>query len=206
MIIFDICGTLYNSNTTMDFCEYRCKSARKRKLLKFSKTFFGKLVNKLLVMLFNYDFIRVLHLKSLKGLTKNEIEKDAAFFVNFFLINKKIDEVHVILNNYEKEDIVLVSATIQPIAEAIAHKLGGVKYLSTTLEYNYDKCTGTIKDDLLGNKQNYFRDQEIELVITDNKSDLSLCKKAKEVVIVSKKKNLSFWEKRKLKISKFIKV
>ncbi len=204
-IIFDICGTLYNSNTTMDFCEYRAVGIKK-KILKLSKTILAKVINKLSVKFFNFDLIRVLHIRSLKDLDINALQKDANDFVEQYLENKKIEEVHDILKNYDKNDVILVSATIDIIANAIAQKLGGLKYISTTLEYKEDKCLGKIKDDLLGNKQHYFKNQEIEFIITDNKSDLDLCKMAKEVVIVSKKKNLSFWQSKDLKIQKIIEV
>lgn len=204
-IIFDICGTLYTSNTTMDFCEYRA-TGTKKKILKLSKTIFVKVINKILVKFFDYDFIRILHVNSLKDLDKKILEKDANDFVEKYLENKKIEEVHSLLNNYNKVDIILVSATIEPVAKAIAKKLGNLKYLATTLEYEDDKCLGIIKDDLLGNKQNYFQDEQVAFIITDNKSDLPLCKISKEVIIVSKKKNLDFWKNKDLKISKIIKV
>jgi len=205
-IIFDICGTLYNSNTTMDFCEYRCDKKSKKIILKLSKTILAKVINKLSLKFFNFDLIRVLHVKSLKDLDINTLQKDANNFVEQYLEKKKIDEVHNILKKYDKNDVILVSATIDPMAKAIAQKLGGLKYISTTLEYKEDKCLGKIKDDLLGNKQHYFKNQEIEFIITDNKSDLALCQMAKEVVIVSKNKNIKFWENQDLKVSKIIKV
>lgn len=203
--IFDICGTLYDSNTTMDFCEYRV-SGKNKTILKLSKTILAKVINKISVKLFAYDIIRILHIKTLKGLKDTEIEKDADDFVDTYLENKKIEEVHEILKNYNKEDITLVSATIEPVAKAIAKKLGSLNYLATTLEYHEDKCLGKIKDDLLGNKQHCFKNQEIEFIITDNKSDLDLCKMAKEVVIVSKRKNLVFWQNQDLKLQKIIEV
>ncbi|MDN5093705.1 HAD family hydrolase [Aliarcobacter butzleri] len=203
--IFDICGTLYNSNTTMDFCEFRSTYLKKR-LLKLSKSLFGKLINKILVKSISYDWIRIIHIRTLKGLDKISIEKDAEIFVEQFLNNRKIEEVHEYLNKFDKKEVILVSATIEPVAKAIAKKLGDLNYFSTTLNYSKNICEGTIEDDLLGNKQHYFKNQEIEFIITDNKSDLDLCKMAKEVVIVSKRKNLVFWQNQDLKLQKIIEV
>lgn len=203
--IFDICGTLYNSNTTMDFCEYRV-SGKNKIILKLSKTILAKVINKISVKLFAYDIIRILHIKTLKGLKATQTESDANDFVDNYLEDKKIKEVHEILKLHNKENIILVSATIEPVAKAIATKLGNLNYLATTLEYQEDRCLGKIKDDLLGKKQHYFKNEEIEFIITDNKSDLDLCKMAKEVVIVSKKKNLKFWKNQDLKIQKIIEV
>lgn len=204
--IFDICGTLYNSNTTMDFCEYRCNNRFKKTLLKLSKTLPSKALNKILLILFDLDMIRVLHVSSLKNRTKKELEKDAELFVDNYLEDRKITEVHNKLKEFSKDEIILVSATVEPVAKAISQKLGNVKYMATTLKYQDDICLGIIKDDLLGNKQNYFKDSNVDFIITDNKSDLPLCKTAKDVIIVSKEKNLKFWENQDLNILKIIKV
>ncbi len=203
--IFDICDTLYNSNTTMDFCEYRISGVL-RILLKFSKSFLGKVINKFLLKFFHYDWIRILHIKTLKNIEISLIEKDAEDFVKSYLNNKKITEVHKYLKDFDKEEIILVSATIEPIAKAIAKSLWNLNYISTTLNINKNICQGTIKKDLLGNKADYFKNKKINFIITDNKSDLDLCMLAKEVVIVSKKKNLNFWKKQNVKITRIIEV
>jgi phosphoserine phosphatase len=204
-IIFDICGTLYDSNTTMDFCEYRAVGIKK-KILKLSKTILAKVINKLSVKFFNFDLIRMLHIRSLKDLDINTLQKDANDFVEQYLEKKKIDEVHNILKNYDKNDVILVSATIEPLAKAIAKKLGNLNYIATSLNYENNICKGTIKEDLLGNKQKYFQNRKIDFIITDNKSDLELCKLSKEIVIVTKKKNILFWQKQNINVSKIIEV
>lgn len=203
--IFDICDTLYRSNTTMDFCEYRAIGFQKR-ILKFSKTFLGKVINKFLINLFNYDWIRSIHIKTLKNIEISIIERDADSFVDNYLNNKKIEEVHKYLETFNKNEVILVSATIDPVAKAISKSLGNINYLSTTLNYKDSICLGTIKEDLLGNKQKYFQDKKIDFIITDNKSDLQLCKLSKKIIIVSKKKNLEFWKKQNLRITKIIEV
>lgn len=203
--IFDICDTLYRSNTTMDFCEYRTAGFQKR-ILKFSKTFLGKVINKFLINLFNYDWIRSIHIKTLKNIEISIIERDADYFVDNYLNNKKIEEVHKYLETFNKNEVILVSATIDPVAKAISKSLGNIKYLSTTLNYKDNVCTGTIKEDLLGNKQKYFESKNIDFIITDNKSDLKQCKLSNKIIIVSKKKNIEFWKKQNLEISKIIEV
>lgn len=203
--IFDICDTLYRSNTTMDFCEYRAIGFQKM-FLKFSKTFLGKVINKFLINLFNYDWIRSIHIKTLKNIARTTIESDADSFVDNYLNNKKIEEVHKYLETFNKNEVILVSATIDPVAKAISKSLGNINYLSTTLNYKDSICLGIIKEDLLGNKQKYFESKNIDFIITDNKSDLKLCKLSKKIIIVSKKKNIEFWKKQNLEISKIIEV
>ncbi|WP_435235711.1 HAD family hydrolase [Psychromonas sp. PT13] len=204
--IFDICGTLYNSNTTMDFCEWRCDSLILKSLLRLSKTLPLKVVNKILIKLFHFDFIRVFHIYTLKNKTVEQIKLDSLNFVDAFLEFKKIDEVHEQLARFQKEDILLVSATIEPVAKAIAERLGNIEYLSTTLDCDNEIYVGKILEDLLGNKHQYFQGKKIDFIITDNKSDYELCLMSKEINIVSKEKNVSFWESKKLKNYKMIKV
>ncbi|XKM13830.1 hypothetical protein RCS94_01315 [Orbaceae bacterium ac157xtp] len=203
--IFDICGTLYDTNTTFSFCENQSSVYRKW-ILKLSKTIFGKALNKVLVKCFSYDFIRNIHIKTLSNLTLIQLDNAADSFVENYLNKKKITDVHNILKSFDSNDIILVSATIEPIAKAIAKKLGCLKYIATTLMYDNGKCTGVIKDDLLGNKQDYFKDKTIDLVVTDNKSDVELCKLAKESIIVTNIKNLTFWQKQDITIIKVIMV
>lgn len=204
--IFDICGTLYESNTTMDFCEFRCESKILKSLLVLSKTLPSKALNKILIKLFDFDMIRNFHIYSLKNKTTEQLDKDANFFIEEYLEFKKIDKVHKKLEAFPKEDIILVSATINPIAKAISEKLGNLKYLSTTLQYKDGVCLGKISKDLLGKKHKYFYGQAIEFIITDNKSDYDLCLMAKEIIIVSKKKNKSFWQSKALQNYQIIEV
>ena len=206
MILIDICGTLYNSNTTMDFCEFRCTSRKKRFFLKLIKSLPSKFLNKIFVKVFNYDFIRLNYIKTLSSQPILTIESEAESFVDYFLIGKKITEVHSLLGEFKKEHVVLVSATIEPVAKAISIKLGVNNFYSTTLKTHKGCYTGHLECDLLGRKQEIFKDEKISLVITDNKSDYELCKRADSVIIVSRKKNLSFWKNAGLKIKKIIEV
>ena len=205
--IFDICGTLYNSNTTLDFCEWIEKRPFNKMILKVFKSYPVKILNKLLMKIFHFDFIRALHIKSLKGMTLNEIESQVNFFVQRVLNQKKISEVHTLFKQIERTDVILVSATIEPIAKAVAHELNVKQYYATTLWYDKDKyCTGKIDRDILGQKHLLFKNEEIDLIVTDNKSDYKLCLKAKQVVIVSKKKNLAFWKSKNLNIHRVIEI
>ena len=204
--IFDICGTLYNSNTTMDFCEWRCDSLILKSLLRLSKTLPLKVVNKILIKLFHFDFIRVFHIYTLKNQTVEQIKLDSLNFVDAFLEFKKIDQAHEQLVRFKRDNILLVSATIEPVAKAIAERLGNIEYLSTTLDCESGVYLGKISEDLLGKKHQYFHDKKIDFIMTDNKSDYKLCLMSKEINIVSKKKNLAFWKSKKLKNYKIIKV
>ncbi|WP_374542839.1 hypothetical protein [Flavobacterium sp.] len=121
-----------------------------------------------------------------------------------YLDKKKNAEVFAELSRLPKEQVFLVSATVDPVAIAIAKELG-VSYLSSQLAYDSSGiCLGKLAIDLLGNKSKYFEDKKIALVVTDNKSDLNLCQMAESVIAVSKKKNINFWRSAKINLLKII--
>ncbi|MEX9216006.1 HAD family hydrolase [Providencia rettgeri] len=196
--IFDICDTLYDSNTTFDFCKWRNKKISWRFILWLSSTTIGKILNKLSIKLFNKEFSRFLHLKSLKNINRIELYKEANLFVSDFLADKKICHIHKILIQAKQENkiIYLVSASIDPIVHAIAKNLG-VKYISSELNYSKNICQGFLHKDLLGNKHLIIIN-DISLVVTDNISDYSLCKMAEHSLIIVNSKNKSFWVNHKL--------
>jgi phosphoserine phosphatase len=186
---------MYESNTTFDFLDYIFSDNRKFKSFRYlSKTIVVKILNKLSLKIFNYDFVRVYFLKYLKNIDKDELVKLSNDFYINFLENKKRD---VIINHLLKlkidNNILLVSATIDIVAERIAKEFS-VNYLSSKLKYNNNICTGSLSLDLLGCKEKFIK-EKIELLVTDNISDLKLAKIANNCIIVSKKKNIKFWER-----------
>ncbi|EAT13142.1 haloacid dehalogenase-like hydrolase [Bermanella marisrubri] len=198
MSIFDICGTLYSCNTTFEFCKWRERRLVYRSLLWLTKTLPLKAGNRLIEKFFAIDLIRVLHLRTLKGCSESEIEISARRFVKEVLADFKVLPVHQILESKDLSSVVLVSATIEPVAKAIAEYLGVPSYLASTLCIKKGRYDGEIKNDLLGNKHSLFKGVDIDLVVTDNKSDYLLCKQAREVVIVSKRANMQYWKEKSL--------
>lgn len=207
VIIFDICGTLYHSNTTCDFCEWVENRFFYKNLLKFSKSIVGRIINKISEVFFEYDLIRNLHVWSLKGKSISFIENEADAFVEGFLKEKKIKEVHEILSSKNKKNVVLVSATLYPVAKAIAKNLEIESFYGTTLLCNKSNIlAGKIDNDLSGNKHKLFKTEKIDFIATDNLNDSKLCLLSDEVVIISKHKHLKLWDKKNLKIDKLIKL
>lgn len=207
VIIFDICGTLYHSNTTCDFCEWVENRFFYKNLLKFSKSIVGKIINKIFELFFNYDLIRNLHVWSLKGKSMDDIVNEADAFVESFLKDKKIMEVHEILSSKNKNNVVLISATLYPVAKAIAKNLRIALFYSTSLSFDKNNIlSGKIDEDLSGNKHKLFKNKKVDFIATDNLNDYKLCLMSEEVVIISKQKHLKLWDKKKLKIDKLIKL
>lgn len=206
IILFDICGTLYKSNTTYDFLLYYFKTTNSKKLKSFKCNFtipfrvFYKFLN-----ILNADyFIRQKLIKYIEAEPIETVQKIAKKFVEEILINQQIAFTHNQYNkslNTEGNKVILISASIDPIVAAIANELKTDDYFSTLLETKNDKFTGNIKEEMQGNKLEMFeniynKDVSKITFYTDNKEDLPLALKADKVFILSSKNNKGFWTKK----------
>ncbi|PSU96066.1 hypothetical protein C0W80_18325 [Photobacterium leiognathi subsp. mandapamensis] len=198
VVIYDVCGTLYNSNTTFDFCKWRCKGKLWSLTLSMCNLKLFKIVNKIAENLFNIHLSRRLHLLSLKGVNKKILYEEASSFVDYFLKDKSITPIYnmILKDISDGNKVLLISASIDPVISAIAKSLN-VEYISSSLEYIDDICSGNIDKDLLGSKDK-LNIININKVVTDNTSDYELCKKSKYSVIVMNEKNKRFWSKNKI--------
>lgn len=200
LIIYDICGTLYNVNTTFSFL-------KNKKLYSYNYDFIlFKAINKISYKLFNYDFLRILKLRKLKGLKRNKLEKLANDYVKNYLSKNRIKYTHNKLEEHKRnknDDIIIISASLDFIVEEIAKQLNINKYFSTQLEYKDKICQGKIKRDLLGKKvrilKEFINEYDYIIVYTDSKSDFNLVKNVDESYIISKEKDINFWQKNKKK-------
>ncbi|AHE72845.1 hypothetical protein M942_10060 [Enterobacter ludwigii] len=197
--IVDVCHTLYNSNTTFDYVDFVLNKKNKKTILlkikpiKYIIIIMGRLLHK--------DFYRYLYINKLRGFKKIELENIANEFCRDKLERLKILSTFAIINdeinNYK---FILASASLNIIIEAIIknEKVFEENAYSSILEFKNDICTGKLSQDLLGSKHKYF--SEVNWVITDNISDLKLAKKSEKVTILSKPKNIAFWERNGFKV------
>lgn len=198
--IFDICGTLYNSNTTFDYLNYLLRNNTRYQLFeKIRKLFIAKAINKLLLLCFNYDLIRVIALSFIKGYNKSLLMDVAGDFYDSVLIKKSNQRVQDLLKlriDDEGYTVVIASATIDVVAKTIGNKLGCSNIISSELQYNNDKCTGYLKKDLLGKKQLFlsFETEDAE-IFTDDFSDVKLISKCNYKNIITYNKTKKKWYK-----------
>jgi phosphoserine phosphatase len=201
--IFDVCGTLYASNTTYDFLLYYFKKYdfKKYLMIKLALSFPSKSVLIILSRLgLRWDLRRKL-IAYLKNESYDRISTNAINFVRDFLEKKQNRVIHEILlkAQSEKKEILLVSASIHPVVEAIAISLGVKNFLATTLSKNHqNQYTGQITDDLKGNKlksliKYHFNFSQSLTIFTDNLDDLQLIEKCEKAIIVSKRRTINFW-------------
>lgn len=200
IVIVDICGTLYNSNTTFDFLDFFLKGKSYVFFRKISKTLLWRILNKIIISLTAFDLTRNLAVNHLKGKSKLELKTAMELFYDK-LIDRKYENIFAIVNQLKQENrVILASATLDFIAEKIANEIDIKEYFSTELLYNHNGyCTGKICRDLLGNKFKILESERVispyYMTITDNFSDLDILLKSEKKKIISTESNNKYWLK-----------
>lgn len=190
MRVFDVCGTLYASNTTFDFIIEYHKYHRNRLKFFWTQILLSlpfKILNRMKLLSIRQNMIY-----SLKGESKHELFDFSQIFVDRHLGNKRKQETMQLLLN-DPLNSVLMSASIDPVIIAISNHLN-VKAYSSVLEYNDEgMCTGKLDVDLKGIKSNQIAESKLELVATDNMSDIDLIKNSTLSYIITNKNNKNGW-------------
>lgn len=206
-VVFDICDTLYYSNTTFDFLRFiltirkdKRANAKLKPYLKKTLTYYRLAIVEKLT---GKEIIRAKALETLSGCTQKQLNEWATAFVSEYLPNKTIQETHQALLKEKAlgHDIILASNSIEPVVAAIAQKLNVSKYISSTLKYKDGKFEGKIDIASNGKKldiiHSQFGENYDELsVFSDNFSDFQLMQFASErFCVVHKKEDMGFWKK-----------
>lgn len=195
--ILDICGTIYDSNTTFDFFESIASSKIEKKLLKIRENRIIMLLNLFLFKLTHADLYRKICIRFfLTGKSIDNIEMAVSKFHDEVLAYRKISETSKIIQSLSCDyDFIICSASIDPVVRIIAKNIGCNDYFATQISRNEDCYTGMIESDLLGKKYQCLNNSGIvyDLVITDNKSDLDIIKNSNKSIIISKNKDLKYW-------------
>ncbi|OEG32684.1 wfdB [Shigella sp. FC2125] len=119
------------------------------------------------------------------------MEELANLFYDEFLIFKEKNEVMALLERYKHEQIILMSASVDPVINVIAKNLN-VEAVSSKLEFIDNKSTGLLEYNLTGIKHLQVNNP-VSLIVTDNFSDINLIKLADTAVIISKAKDKNKW-------------
>ena len=185
--LLDICWTLYRSNTTFDFIDFITTDNGYRRRRQLRRCRLWRLIHHLVFRLTRRDRWREDAIRQLQGMRRDEIERLARLFVNNVLAEKKIEAVWQTIQ--DADNIVILSSTLEPIANAIARQLPVVpkKIYSTELSYHDDIATGQVLTDRLPQKLNSEQQPAPRsyIIITDNTSDLELIAKAEQAYIVT---------------------
>jgi len=201
IVVFDVCGTLYTSNTTYDFLLFYFKKYRKNKYYKCR--FLLSLPSKILLVALAKLGIKIGLRGYLVSLLANEpveaVREAAKIFTVKFLASKEIDTTQNYLKQLIKrgERVVLASGSLYPVVQEIANELQVDNFIASTLEEDGNsKYTGKYLLDVKAKKLEFldYRSSEM-IIVTDNLDDLSLIDNAGEAIIVSKRQNIGNWNK-----------
>lgn len=200
IVLLDICGTLYDSNTTFDFLDFHLKSRGYRLFRRLTRFIIWRAFNKILFHTIGLDLTRMMAVRFLKGITIEQLKDAVDAFYTDWLVLQSFENVHSLVDDYRKDGkkIVIVSATLDVIAKKVAKSLGVSEWYSTSLGVVNGRCTGKIQVDLLSRKLPFLTSQQVfppyYATITDNYSDLDLIHQSKHAVIVTNQKHQAKWQ------------
>ena len=191
LYVFDICGTIFKSNTTFDFLTFWLSPRS-----KYYSSF-----NKITRTYLHVDITRVIALRFLKGYSRLQLLEGADMFYESYLIKHINDYVvgklkELIVN--PSCNVLIASATIDVVAEVIARKMQINTWYSSELCYVDGICQGKLSKDLLGKKNDFIQEiqnQTIDSVYTDDFTDIPLLKDARQKNIVVYPKTDKKWKK-----------
>ena len=210
VFVFDVCDTLFYSNTTFDFLHFvvaQCGSVGQRATLRaltarWSPLFVGLVVWQKLT---GGDPVKAAALRLLAGIPKAELYALGRRFVAEFLPPRRIARTHELLAGLVggHTRVLLLSASLDPVIAALAEELGHVEFVSSQLEYAADgRCTGRLQHELTGQKQHALRQvlgsgtEPARLAVaTDNFTDRELVTQAAvRYVVVHNAAAKQFWQ------------
>lgn len=214
--LIDICGTLFASNTTMDFLDYTFQSKKLYRIYRqASKMYVVRGINKILLEFFSCDLIRAAGILFLRGKSEKAIAGKVNDFYDHFLQEKARPEIFRLVNDLrENYKLVLASATLDCVARKVAGKLAVSAYVSSELAYANGICLGKLKNDLLHRKKDGLKKKHIfppfGMVVSDNTTDACLMKMSHSCYIISHAATIQYWEsiiqKEQLKVIRIIPV
>ena len=186
--IIDICGTLFKSNTTLDFIKFFWGDYI---LVKFLFSLPFRIFNRLVYRLCRLEPLRISLIRFLKGKSREELQSMAARFYEEFLLNRTNKNIMNLVEMKRREgfQLILVSATLDIIAEEVSSRMKIPFLLSSALKYSPEGiCMGKLQQDLLAQKCEKLADISIFPpyggIVTDNYSDASLIEQTKEPFLV----------------------
>lgn len=201
ILVIDICGTLYQSNTTFDFIKFHFGTSKRYKIVDYfrNKRLFN-ILNHLWFRMTGVDIMRRELIKILKGHSHEELIQRAEVFYQKYLLNKRNLKCFELINYYRANNarLILVSATLDFIALKVSEKECIPDYIATTLSYTNGVCDGKIKNDLLRGKvdmavketQNNNFD-----VLTDNYTDCDIINISSHAYLVQYANKKNKWYK-----------
>jgi len=137
----------------------------------------------------------------LKGYTRSDLDEMAEAFVQEYLEHRVVRQTRDIMDEVRRDQtkIMLGSSSIEPVVRAVSKRLEIDEYISSTLEFTNGVFSGRLEKDVTGRKLAELKravpDALLELVVSDNKSDIELMRSAKRAIaIVYNGRKRGFWK------------
>lgn len=198
VLAVDVCGTLYDANTTTEFCLYHHRQVgnRKRDFLLRAISRRGSAAWLALAVLdraLRLDLHRWLTIRSLRGERRASLERSAIGYIDT-LPERSVRPVDELLTRLrrEKPETVLVSNGLDIVIGEIAGRRG-LPWLASELAFRDGRCQGRLEVDLAGRKRKALEQwlgcplEMVDLeVVTDNRSDADIIAAAARAHIVHK--------------------
>lgn len=198
LAIVDICGTLFQSNTTFDFIDFVEHDNLRYQIFKTIINFLPiKVLNRLIYWVFKVDLHRKLTIYFLKGKSKITLNILSQKFYEEYLSNKINWGV---INRLKELDlnIILASATLEPLAKVISEKMHIQDYFASSLSYDQNEIfKGDLSNDLLGTKLEEIKKHgyhtPFSFVVSNDFTDLPLFTNSENKIIIATKRNYKKW-------------
>lgn len=208
----DICGTLYRVNTSYCFLAYyfqrnnRIKAVYFRLLLSLPAKVLWKIAGAVMDM----EWLRKHLLGLLKGENEEKVMAEAKVFVREVL--PKFKNKNAWDRIASDRPVILVSATLSPVAKAIADEIAAEAVFATQMEVVDGVFTDRIAADARNRKLELLSDSKYapylssSIFMTDNREDLPLLKAVKEAIVIADlKEHQRFWLKQQVPGLTFLK-
>ena len=196
LFISDICGTLYQENTTAGFVRYYLRAQGRWLRLCLLRVCIARFlpIRHILIALARVgagDALRMFHVRSLRGETMDDLSAVAERYVDE-LQDKVISPAHAQLYTASANGarVVLLSNSLDCVVRVIGRRLG-VEAIGSTLASSGEICLGCLERDLKGAKRSalvrhlgYEPAIEQLVIMTDNQSDSDLYQRCARAIFV----------------------
>lgn len=184
LVIFDVCDTLYDANTTVGFIRFyqslhsnvSMGKTLSRWLHRRSPFFYGGAAA---LRLLGWDVARQRIIAALTGEPRSRLTEAAIRYVRDVLPASANQEILERLKSHQEAGhrVILLSSSIDLVVSQIAAALN-TEYRASVLEFDGDRCAGRLSTDMTGKKAECLRSmagpRADSWVYTDNRSDKDL--------------------------------
>lgn len=190
VIVLDLCNTLVSENTTRGFLAHLRRKRLSSWLVDAGLSRTAGRLSRLIA----FDVSRALLIRGLRGISREVLYHEAQEYVRGLIPEYLNSRVVQTIREREKPGtrLCLATASLDPIAEAVAQHFDFFCIVSSKLQFRDGICTGRLEYDARGKKWESLRrhfagiDEILEVVaITDNPEDVDLRNHATEFYWVS---------------------